>query len=706
MVASDDNKTRDWIPVMAVKTTTSLTSHTDCKSDNSFSINWSKWKLCGREAEIQQLEECYLTRKEKGLVLVTGPLGIGKTVLTECLQRRIREDAGILVRGSFHSSQTEPYVAFVEAFTDLVVQLRRKNDYEVIRSDIRKAIAQSGAEWFLVSDGLAILKTLMQDDDDDVVVSSGHRATTDSTVLLNESERQRQQQVEIRQQSITALDRESRFVRAVTKVVEAIGAVFPLAIVLDNLMWADLGSLLLLESLCLTGKLSNVLLVATCRGEEVGFHDPLSVKLRSLEDRGIALTDVRVPPLSVDDIFELLLALSDRNINDLPYQHQLASNIHKCTDGVPLLIRELLGVLQKEGTQSILLREHLSYDDFINAKIRQAQSCRHALQLMACIGGGTMHLSVLCELLHETEDETRNNLLAAQEQGLITVCCDGTEYAFKHGNIQAFVYNVMSAIERITFHYSIATRLHDWLSEAQIQDNIFLLVDQYIQANELIPPMKKENVARLCLVAAQKASTCAAFSSAEIYVRFGLSLLTPRSKWRDSYGLTLALMNATIELEFSHGNHDKVDAVHKEIILHSRTPVDAIDSYAIHLSSLGSRGKTNEAVVDALPRNFLGLRIVAGRFRIKRIMKDTTDEDMLSLPPLSDAKIAAILKIMSLMFVYVYMKQSPLTAITAMRCIDLTCRYGLHPMSEYAFECDAIESIEELTFIFVFVSLR
>jgi predicted ATPase len=113
-------------------------------------------------------------------------------------------------------------------------------------------------------------------------------------------------------------------------------------------------------------------------------------------------------------------------------------------------------------------------------------------------------------------DETKNNLLAGQEQGLITVCCDGTEFAFKHRNIQFFVFNLMSALERMTFHSSISTRLQDWLSEAQIQDNVFLLIDQYIQANELIPPIKKENVARLCLIATRMASTCAAFSSAEI----------------------------------------------------------------------------------------------------------------------------------------------------------------------------------------------
>ena len=128
-------------------------------------FNWNNWKLCGRETEMQQLEECYLTRKDTDLVVVTGAMGSGKSALTQSLHKRVRDDDGILCRGAFLQSQSsKPYAAFVEAFTDLVEQLQLKRDYATVRADVKQAIARSGAERFLISDGLSVLETLMNEE--------------------------------------------------------------------------------------------------------------------------------------------------------------------------------------------------------------------------------------------------------------------------------------------------------------------------------------------------------------------------------------------------------------------------------------------------------------------------------------------------------------------------------------------------------------
>jgi predicted ATPase len=655
----------------------------DC--DAVLPLDWSNFRLVGREEESRRLEEYYMTRKDCDLVLVTGPLGIGKSALTSNLQYRVAEDSGILVRGTF-SVSPEPYEAFVEAFTDLVEQLRRKKDYKTIQLDLKQAISKSGAEKFLIPEGpFAVLQTLMSDGDDNAIQESSSNPG---------EEKKESMEVDAQPQVISATDRQLRLVNALTKIIEAMGVVFPLVIVLDNLMWADPGSILLLEFLCLTGKLPNVLMVATCRGDEVGYQDLLSIKLRSMEDRGIRLKDISLQPLAVEDTFLLVKSLQSHMSEEI--SSRLAVTIHECTGGVPLLICELLIILEKEGPNSAILRKQLDYSDLVDTKLRQMPSdTRQILQLIACLGGRAVHESVLTELIPgKNAQEMRSALLVAQEKGLLALDSKIGECAFLHGSVQVATYGLIPESERGIIHYDIARRLCSWLSDDQLEENVFLVVDQYLHGRQNIPDDEKAMVAELCLRAARKAAHTAAFSSAGDFIRFGISLLPTRTKWRDHYDLTLALANVAIELEFCNGNHDAVDILHKEILHNAREVIHTMTSYTTRISSLGTRGNhTKEAIeegLDALellgekmPRRMHLFRTITGLIRTKKMLKRTSDEEILSLPPLTDAKIQVVSNILHLLFVYVFLQQSPLVPLVSMRTIELTLQYGLSPMSKY-----------------------
>ena len=667
----------EWTNVNNNSVTTG--SSDDCKEsaaddDNVFaSLNWKKWKLCGRENELKRLEECYLKRKDYDLVLITGPLGVGKSALTNSLQVRVKEDLGLLVRGTFSGHSQEPYEALSQLFTDLVSQLQLKDDYELIRSDIKQAISQTGAERFLIPDSLSILETLMNDDDDN--------EDTTKAIENNQS------------QTISATDRQHRLVGAVTKIIEAIGTCLPLVIVLDNLMWADPGSIFLLESLCTTAKLSNVLIVATCR-DDVGYQDLLSVKLRSMEDRRVRLIDIPLNPFTLEDTQQFIQTLIGRKLTESVCS-QLASRIQNSTGGVPLLICESLAILEKEGLNSNILQEHRSYSDFVTQKIiTLPRKSQQILKIMACLGGRAVHESVLVELTEGgDESDIHNAILAAQDNGLIILHQQDGECSFLHGSIQNAVYNLISETERTTIHYGIARSLSSWLIEKQLEENIFLVVDQYLKGRDHISENEAERVSELCLVAARKAACSAAFSSTGEYIRFGLSLLPARSRWRDNYDLTLALTNAAVEVEFCNGNHEEVDMWHQEVLQHARNIMDTMTSYATHISSLGTRGDhTKEAVEEGfyalkrlgvkIPCRMVMFRTVTSLIKTKKMLKKTTDKEIVDLPPLIDPKIQAASNILHLLFVYLFLQQSDLVPLVAIKAIDFTLQYGLNPMSK------------------------
>ena len=77
---------------------------------------------------------------------------------------------------------------------------------------------------------------------------------------------------------------------------------------LDDLQWADKGSLELMEAI-LTPTLgigTGMLVAGTVRGNEVTVHHPLSNCLRRLEVRGIHIITIVVNPLSLTAISQLI----------------------------------------------------------------------------------------------------------------------------------------------------------------------------------------------------------------------------------------------------------------------------------------------------------------------------------------------------------------------------------------------------------------
>lgn len=658
-----------------------VTSIADCKMDDHvLSLNWSNWRPCGRQEEADLLHRWYLSREEIDLVLITGASGVGKTTLSQSLHRIVQEDDGFLIRGTF-SYSAEPYEAFKTAFTSFVRQLQERHDYDSLQHELKQAIASSGAEGFLIKDCLPILKTIMGDESS---VSSGE--SSDHPILDGTSPPSR----------ISATDRQHRFVSAMTKIVEAIGSVFPLVIVLDNLMWSDLGSLLMLESLCSNGKLNNVLMVATCRGDEVDYKAALSTRLRSMEDRGLKLMDMPLRPLTVEDTFDVIESLQTNNISE-ESSWRLAETVHNCTGGIPRLILEMLQIASSQGLDSTLLHIQVDYADLVDAKIcRLPAVCREMLQVIACLGGRAVHESALVELMPGREhSELHGAIQMAEAEGILASGNQLGECTFFHGSIQEAIYTLIPEHVKKHIHYDIAQRLCSWFTVDQLEDNIFLVVDQYIHARDCICREDRGRIAELCLGAARKASFSAAFSSADAYVWHGIDILEERTRWRDHYDLTLALMNQAIELDYCNGNHEGVDKLHREIVQHSRRFIDKITSYATHISSLGARDnrrsgeaiseclKVLERLGEKLPRRFFLARTVAGLIRIKNILKKKSDDDLLRLPRLSDARIQAVTRILHILYLQVFLHKAELVPLVSMRMIDLTLQYGLSPISKY-----------------------
>ena len=106
-------------------------------------------KLYGRENEVEQLLATF-EKASKGnseLILVAGFSGIGKTAIVNEVHKPIVKQRGYFIKGKFDQfNRNIPFSAFVQAFRDLMVQLRTESDAQLLswKNKILQALGENG----------------------------------------------------------------------------------------------------------------------------------------------------------------------------------------------------------------------------------------------------------------------------------------------------------------------------------------------------------------------------------------------------------------------------------------------------------------------------------------------------------------------------------------------------------------------------------
>jgi predicted ATPase len=75
---------------------------------------------------------------------------------------------------------------------------------------------------------------------------------------------------------------------------------------LDDLQWADLASLRLLESVLCAQSSASLLIVGAWRDNEVTADHPVRALLRKLEDEAISVDALELPPLELEHVEQMI----------------------------------------------------------------------------------------------------------------------------------------------------------------------------------------------------------------------------------------------------------------------------------------------------------------------------------------------------------------------------------------------------------------
>ena len=141
-----------------------------------------------------------------------------------------------------------------------------------------------------------------------------------------------------------------RLYQAVTGFFRNAANVQPLVLVLEDLHWADRGTLDFLVHLSRNLSGARLLIVGTYRDVEVDRSHPLSATLAELR-RGSAFARVALRGLTPDEVHRMLGAISGQEV-----RWSLAEAVHRQTEGNPLFVQEVLRYLVEEG---LILRQEI-----------------------------------------------------------------------------------------------------------------------------------------------------------------------------------------------------------------------------------------------------------------------------------------------------------------------------------------------------------
>ena len=235
----------------------------------------------------------------------------------------------------------------------------------------------------------------------------------------------------------------------------------PLALVIDDLHWADEPSLRLLQFIGRDPRARRLTIIGTYRDTDLDAGHPLMRCLADLAGTGL---HVSLGGLGKRDVAVLAGALT---AGHEPTGNQPAANtialLHRRTGGNPLFVRELLRFLDGKGPVDPLDRGFPPVPSSVRALVAQRLTrltpwTREVLDAGAVVGA-EFDVGTLTSLTEGTRDDVLPAIEEAASAGLVHRAGDGAGLGFVHAVVQEVLYDEVAYPVRARLHRRMASLL-------------------------------------------------------------------------------------------------------------------------------------------------------------------------------------------------------------------------------------------------------
>lgn len=634
-------------------------------------------QLVGRENETRLLLEAFERVGEGGIpevLFVTGHPGVGKSFLVDELYKPILARKGYFVSGKFEQFRKDvPYSAIIQAFIKLVNQILVESN-ERIEAWKKRLQTALGDNAKVITDILPQLKAIIGEPAD--VPELGPEES------------------------------ENRFHYVFKNFLQVFAAFeHPLVLVLDDLQWADMASLNLIQQVFPVPDNGHFFFIGIYRDNEVNETHALTRVIGEIRASRIRMESVFIRPLDEDSVRRLLGKFLRQKSSDVA---SLAGIIYTKTHGNPFFINQFVKRLYEKNILEIDSSGKWQWDDQIVhdmevtdnvvdlmvQKIREiSPDAQEVLKVASCIGN-RFDLKTMCIVQDKTPNQILGDMAEALEGGLVFFRHDMCH--FLHDRIQEAAYSLIAEADRSRLHYKIGIYLYRNTDEQDLREKVFYIVNQLDAGASWIRDREEAlEVARLNLLAGKKAKDSAAYQSAQTYFHAGIGLLK-NSDWQENYSLTYELYLYAAEAGYLNADFSGMEDYLQAVQENCRALLDQAKAYEIRIQAYTAQNRLKDAVQATknilsllglnFPRKIDKKRIAIELYKTKWCLRNMAREDFESHPLMQDPYSLAIIRIAAsanaAFYAGGYVRE---ITFVVLKMIRLTIRRGIAPQSPFYF---------------------
>lgn len=663
-------------------------------------------KLYGREKDVENITKSFerVTEGEVELFLISGAPGVGKSSLVKELYNIVHKKNGYYIEGKFEQFQNDiPYKALIEALNNFINQLLMEP-----------------------SDKLTIWKEVILN-----AVGSNGQAIVDVIPNL--------ELIIGRQPSIPKLgpsETQNRLDLIFKNFINVIATKeHPLAIFIDDLQWADSGSLSYIRKVLKDRTNKYLLIIGAYRDNDADLIYPIDLLKNELVEDRIIINTINLKALPKKDVQMIVQDALVRVNRDSAGIEELADCICCKTHGNPFFVKQFFRSLYDFGhlwfeyksmkwcfnieeikrmnvTENVL--------DLLDNKIKKLSSSTiQYLKYGACIGNN-FDLETLTCIENSDCKLILLSLQPAIELGLIydqnsndTIGSikENIKFKFVHDRVQQVVYEIIEREEKCAIHLKLGYFYLKRYEESNNSEDFFETVRQLNAGCEIVTDeAEMVKLAELNLKAGLMAKKASAYYSSYIYFNEGIKLLCNVNGWEDYYNLNLQLYSEISEASYLISDYRKMDRFIVIVLNNARTLLDKINVYRIKIEAAQAQLKARDALDTAL--SILRLMSVDIPYNprkqdVDEIFENTWStvlnikvENIVNLPTMKDPVMLGAMQILMGSISAAYKVAPMIMNIAVCKMVDISIKFGNSPFAPGAYSlyglalCSHITNIE------------
>jgi class 3 adenylate cyclase/tetratricopeptide (TPR) repeat protein len=447
----------------------------------------SRTPFVGRDAELSRIKAKLADARtgRGGLVMLVGEPGIGKSRMIEEFTEHARSDgAAVLFGACFEGEWVPPFAPFADAIDNYA----KEAVVESLQADLGHS---AGA--------IARLAPSLRDRLPDFA---------EPAALQPDEERFR------------LLDAVSQFLIATSQRA-------PVVLVLDDLHWADKGTIAMMRHVARFVTKHRILMLGAYRDVELDRQHPLSDALAQLR-REVEYERIALKGLEESDIGAMLTSITEQEVPEA-FVHAISDE----TDGNPFFIREVLIHLTEEGkifqqdgrwTSNVSIAE-MGIPEGVRQVIgrRLSRLSDSANKLLTAASGfnGPFHIDLAGAAAGLDESAALDAIDEALQAQLLRSTGEHDTYNFTHALIRHTLYGELSPSRQVRLHRQIAEAMERVYGD-RAKDHAAELAFQYHRSAAV---SGADRGVPHALAAADQAEATAAWDEQVAFLRMALELL-------------------------------------------------------------------------------------------------------------------------------------------------------------------------------------